>query len=344
MSHRTDRYLIYVWFLIAGNAIAADHLVGSVDMRFYFDSLQVASNASWDWDPDPFQNPPHELLWVTGRHVVTNVQIVTIQSLGSQGGSFIRGPANFSSCYTAGLELATQVCCAPDPTGQVGDLPYGGPSGDWYFYLCTPDPPPPSGGGVIDQICPSPVVISLENKVDDDIDAFPLSGPRDPVTFDIAANGSSPRITWTKKGSKIGFLTLDRDGDGAITSGAELFGNYTPMASTQPAPLSSNGFFALAGYDMPAFGGNGDGHIGPEDAIWRRLRIWIDKNHDGVSQADELFSLESLEIQEIGLEYRLTNLADRFGNLFRYRSTAIVGIGKERRVVPTYDVFFQAVN
>lgn len=56
--------------------------------------------------------------------------------------------------------------------------------------------------------------------------------------FDVDGNGLPERIAWTPADAEVAFLALDRDGDGAITSGKELFGNYT-------LPGSTNGFDAL---------------------------------------------------------------------------------------------------
>src|SRR5262249_38514295 len=91
----------------------------------------------------------------------------------------------------------------------------------------------------------SPIVLSLENKIDDDIDSFPLSGPSDPVLFDMQGTGHPRLIRWTKKNAKVGFLVLDRNGDGRITSGKEMFGNFPPLAHGEallPPPPGSNGY------------------------------------------------------------------------------------------------------
>ena len=82
-----------------------------------------------------------------------------------------------------------------------------------------------------------------------------------------------------------------------------------------------NGFAALAVYDDPSRGGNNNGIIDPQDQIWPKLRVWIDANHDGVSQAGELHTLLSLGIKGIDLEYIPSERVDGHGNEFRYKGT-----------------------
>ncbi len=80
-----------------------------------------------------------------------------------------------------------------------------------------------------------------------------------------------------------------------------------------------------------------------EDRIWSSLQIWIDKNHDGVSQAGELFTLADMNIVAIGLDYGVFNSLDRYGNRFRFKSYAItVGVDGRLGEIPTWDVFFVA--
>ena len=77
---------------------------------------------------------------------------------------------------------------------------------------------------------------------------------------------------------------------------------------------------ALAEYDTAGFGGNGDGKINQQDAIFSRLRLWRDTNHNGVSEPGELFTLPDLGLRKIDLDYRQSRRVDEFGNQFKYRA------------------------
>ena len=159
----------------------------------------------------------------------------------------------------------------------------------------------------------SPILVDLDGN------DFELTSAQQGVWFDITATKHSMKIAWTVRGSRQAWLALDRNGNGLIDDGGELFGNHTP----QPLSADPSGFRALAVYDKPENGGNGDGRISSVDRVFGQLRLWQDRNHDGISQRDELLTLSDAGIVSLLLDFQAANRTDRFGNVFRYRARVI---------------------
>jgi hypothetical protein len=199
------------------------------------------------------------------------------------------------------------------------------PGGPWTANTNSPACSPPHRDPEPEPYNPftSPIVINLSG-------GYALSGADDPVQFDIDGNGQREAIGWTARGSDEAFLALDRDGNGLITNGTELFGTATPVQGHTAA----NGFEALKSFDE-----NGDGIIDSRDAIWTDLLLWRDIDHDGRSATTELLPIDRTPVSAIGLEFRWTGRRDRYGNQFRYEAWVETDRGRHtRRTI--YDIFF----
>jgi hypothetical protein len=130
------------------------------------------------------------------------------------------------------------------------------------------------------------------------------------VKFDLLATGTAVNTGWVGQGD--GLLVMDRNHDGVINDGSELFGSSTTLADGEKA---ANGYVALAELDT-----NHDGAITSADASFADLRVWVDSNVDGISAAAELKSLDALGITQLGLAAATSSAVDN-GNLVGLTST-----------------------
>lgn len=169
----------------------------------------------------------------------------------------------------------------------------------------------PSGFLFVAPTC-SPIILDTEGE------GFHLTSAAGGVNFDI--DGHPVQIAWTASGFQNAFLALPGK-DGLIHTGKQLFGNFT----AQPTSENPNGFLALAEFDKPENGGNGDNVIDEHDAVYSRLRLWIDANHDGISQPEELHTLPELGVYQVSLDYRRSSRTDGYGNEFRFKAQVNAG-------------------
>lgn len=185
---------------------------------------------------------------------------------GAAIGAAIGGPAGF----VVGLILGVGFGWAADAlSGLVFD-------GIWDMFNDAADAQPPRDPLAMDLGALGIDLTTLENG----------------VNFDLDKNGFAEKTAWI--GIEDGFLVLDRNKDGIINDGGELFGDQVELSN---GLISVSGFEALADLDE-----NADGMIDHNDSIWNDLCIWVDANHNGVSDSGELKTFDELGIVSISLD------------------------------------------
>jgi hypothetical protein len=182
----------------------------------------------------------------------------------------------------------------------------------------------------------SPIIIDTAG------DGYQLTSVEDGVRFDLDADGYPERVAWTRPGSDDAFLVMDRNGNGRIDDGSELFGNYTRIAAGSNA-TAANGFEALKFFESPLNGpvGRVDGVIDANDPAWSHLMLWRDLNHNGISEPEELQSVSAAGLAAIGTDYKTRKKVDRFGNEFRQLGHVTWTNGETSKI---YDVWLQMRN
>lgn len=264
-----------------------------------------------DWyDPATSTGDPHTLLGTyTGADATQLYQ--AMQSLAQELNSLptqyspLNDNSNTTAAYLLGAvgleELLSDVsqfrepgkAWAPGSDGIFLDYTYDDDLiSEWVEPFADAEgatPPPPRR---------DPLTLDLDGDGIETVGLNPLS------YFDHDGNGFAEQTGWV--GANDGLLVWDRNGDGRINDGSELFGDQTRL---QDGSLATNGFQALAEWDT-----NADGKIDSNDAVWANLKVWQDADGDGYSAASELHTLDTFGITGINLSYTNTNTSDSQGN------------------------------
>jgi hypothetical protein len=234
-------------------------------------------------------------------------------------GTFTTGPPGVAKgqCYQTRID-GTAADGASNGKGTPFDLCYGEASHDPDI-ITVSDPY-------------EPLVIDLNG------DGVQTTGIDDMVWFDLDGNGVKDHMTWTNANTQEGFLWVNLSGKNRVDNGSELFGIGTVMPNGSKAP---DGFTALAMYDQASQGGNGDGVIDSRDAVWTKLRVWVDSNHDGVCDPGEVRPLAACNVDGISLTTVTANTVDAEGNRHELRSECWRKNGNRREPLDIESIGFQ---
>lgn len=181
----------------------------------------------------------------------------------------------------------------------------------------------------------TPILIDTGN------DGYRLTSVEDGVRFDLDVDGQPELVAWTPPDSNDCWLAMDRNGNGRIDDGSELFGNKAPAYADQAEPTTADGFAGLQFLEGPTYGrSRADGVIDADDAPFNRLLFWCDANHNGASESTELQSAADAGYTAFRTDSKMVGRKDRWGNLFRLKGAATGPHGEQT----IYDVYLQAAK
>jgi Ca2+-binding RTX toxin-like protein len=169
----------------------------------------------------------------------------------------------------------------------------------------------------------SPLILDLDG---DGVETTHISAG---THFDHDGNGFAEATGWV--GAQDGLLVMDRNANGRIDNGHELFGNNTLLPD---GSYASNGFAALAALD-----GNGDGKVSAADSAWSQLRVWKDANANAVADVGELLTLAAAGVSSIATACSPLHAIEANGNEHLQAGTYTTTAGTARTIE---DVWFAA--
>ena len=211
---------------------------------------------------------------------------------------------------SSGCQCETLTCNNPD---NCVDWPPCTPE-HFFDEGCSCCKTPPEG---------SPIILDLKDN------GISFSSPDTGMIFDLFSDGHPVRLSSPTSADAF-WLALDRNGNGAIDNGSELFGNVTPLADGAKA---HHGYAVLRELDS-----NSDGTLDASDIQFSKLILWRRPLPvDGKQLADEWLTVSSV-ISSIAYDAQEIGKTDRWGNRFRYRAEVRLKDGTRRW---SYDVFLK---
>ncbi|HED3065452.1 TPA: hypothetical protein R4057_002420, partial [Kluyvera ascorbata] len=223
--------------------------------------------------------------------------------------NYANGLAYILNGGTIPLSLVEQCLLPPGVTFPGMMLPGFIPPG-----TCGPDMSIP-------ETTTSPVILDLDG------DGIETRGLQDRIFFDHDGNHFAENTGWVS--ADDGLLVIDKDCNGKIDSGNELFGNNTVLSN---GSLAANGYEALQELDT-----NGDGTLNSRDEAWQQLQVWQDRNGNARVDDGELMSLSEAGIAAIDTDYKNSTWVDKQGNAHKQTGEVIYLDGSEGQ---SADVWF----
>lgn len=130
------------------------------------------------------------------------------------------------------------------------------------------------------------------------------------MPFDLNGDGMLEQVAWTVPDAPAAFLVIDKNGNGRIDDGLEIVGGGVVEGGR-------NAIDSLI--RLRAQEGSGlSGSLQSGDALYEKLLLWRDANHNGVSESHELRPAREV-VTRIGLGYTGFNRQDDHGNLFKWQ-------------------------
>jgi len=216
---------------------------------------------------------------------------------------------NSLSDYSDFMELIQKIVDKVPPFFKDPINWFNAARGDWFSL---------NRDGTYQLIGYEPLVLDLDG---DGIETVASNG-HDGALFDHDKDGIRTATGWV--GKDDGLLVYDRNGDGTVNNGGELFGDNTLLKNGERA---TSGYQALADLDD-----NGDGKVDAADSAFAQLRVWRDLNQDGISQEGELLTLDEAKVKALNLIYRKGNYNFGNGNTLIEEGTYIDSDGNKRKM------------